>query len=330
MFVRLVLQALRPAAVELSLSATDDIQREAERLQTHRQQQLERARYEAERAERQYQMCEPDNRLVARELERRWEAALREHQRLTEEDARRQQDQSGPLSEADRQRVRALAADLPTLWETAGPADRKEIVRRLIDRVEVKTNRAETRRVTIRWAGGGISQYEVTRPVGSYRHLQDFDRLVARVQELRALGRMSGEIASTLNAEGFRTPRRDQRFTAEKVRQLVLRCGLRPRRQPVSRESVRLGPDERWMTDLATELAIPVVTLTAWCRKGWVQARKINTPEPRWAVWVGGREKERMRRLSAGRAGGLKYPYPVELTMPATDRKRESGARKGG
>ena len=72
-----VLRALEPAALELSLKAVEDIDRERERLHRHWEQQLERARYEAERAERQYQAVEPENRLVARTLERRWEEALR-------------------------------------------------------------------------------------------------------------------------------------------------------------------------------------------------------------------------------------------------------------
>ncbi len=80
-----VLRALEPAALELSLAAIADIDRERERLHRHWRQQLERARYEVERAERQYQTVEPENRLVVRTLERRWEEAMREQQQLEEE-----------------------------------------------------------------------------------------------------------------------------------------------------------------------------------------------------------------------------------------------------
>jgi hypothetical protein len=70
-----VLRAIEPAALELSLKAIDDVQRERDRLRCHWEQRLERAGYEVQRAERQYQAVEPENRLVARTLEHRWEDA---------------------------------------------------------------------------------------------------------------------------------------------------------------------------------------------------------------------------------------------------------------
>ena len=79
-----VLLALEPAAVELSLKAIENVQRERQRLNRHWEQRLERASYEAERAERQYQAVEPENRLVARGLEQKWEAALRAQRELRE------------------------------------------------------------------------------------------------------------------------------------------------------------------------------------------------------------------------------------------------------
>ena len=77
-----VLLALEPAAVELSLKAIEDVHQERDRLHRHWKQRLERATYEAERAERQYQAVEPENRLVARSLERQWEEALRKRRDL--------------------------------------------------------------------------------------------------------------------------------------------------------------------------------------------------------------------------------------------------------
>src|SRR6185437_9556545 len=96
-----VLAALTPAALELSLTAADDLEQERQQLHRHWQQQVERARYEAERARRQYDAAEPENRLVARELERRWEEALREEQRLVEDYARSERERPGPLTEGD-------------------------------------------------------------------------------------------------------------------------------------------------------------------------------------------------------------------------------------
>jgi DNA invertase Pin-like site-specific DNA recombinase len=326
---RQVLAALAPAAIELSLTAADGLRQEAEQFEAHWRLQLERARYQTERARRQYDAAEPENRLVARELERRWEEALRAEQHLGEEYARFRRGQAGELTADDRARVAALAADIPGLWASAGPADRQAIIRHLVERVEIDaTEDSEDTAVTIRWAGGGVSRHDVVRPVWTYERLGGFPRLLARIRELLAAGCRSGLTAARLNAEGFRSPRGDQRFTADRIRQIVCRFGLRPRRSRQTADAPQLGSQEAWMTDLADELGIPIPTLMAWCRRGWVEARKVDAPDPRWAVWADEEEKGRMRRLAGGRGSGLTYPYPPELTTPKRCRANK-GRSKG-
>src|SRR5207237_2011309 len=83
-----VLRAVEPAALQLSLRAAERLRADRQRLHTHRRQQIERAAYQADRAKRQYDAVEPENRLVARELERRWEGALGERRRREGEDER--------------------------------------------------------------------------------------------------------------------------------------------------------------------------------------------------------------------------------------------------
>jgi DNA invertase Pin-like site-specific DNA recombinase len=319
---RLVLEALRPAAIELSLAAAEDMLREAECIEMHWKQRLERARFQAERARRQFDAAEPENRLVAREFERRWEEALREEQQLAEDYARSQRERTGTLTDEDRRRVRALASDIPALWESAGPADRQEIIRHLVERVEVDVaGHSEHVTVTVLWAGGGISVHRITKPVGSYEQLHDFQRLSARIRELKVAGKQSGEIATSLNAEGYRAARGDGRFTTDQVRQVVSRLGLGRPRPGTPEAEARLRTCEVWMTELAYELGIPIPTLTAWCRKGWVHARKVPTPDPRWAVRVDRAEKDRLQRLQAARVSGIAPPYPVSLTTPRSCRK---------
>ena len=115
----LVLRAVEPAALELSLRAAERVEQDRERLHRHWRQRLERAEYEADRARRQYDAVDPENRLVARELERQWEQKLAEQQRLEEDYARFRHEQPRHLTAADRERIRALAADLPALWQAA-------------------------------------------------------------------------------------------------------------------------------------------------------------------------------------------------------------------
>ncbi len=124
-----VLRALEPAALDLSLRAIENAERERKRLHDHWRQTLERARQEVERAERQYQAVEPENRLVARTLEARWEDALKK-QRQTEEDYHRFLTRlPATLNDADRQRIRSLSESVAALWHAPGTSamDRKQI-----------------------------------------------------------------------------------------------------------------------------------------------------------------------------------------------------------
>src|SRR5437660_541093 len=122
-----------PAALELSLTATERVEQERVELDRLWQQRRERAAYEVERAARQYHAVEPEHRLVARTLERAWEEKLAAKLQLEEEYHRFVQQKPRLLSEAEREAIRRLATDLPTLWRasTTTAADRKEIIRQV-------------------------------------------------------------------------------------------------------------------------------------------------------------------------------------------------------
>jgi DNA invertase Pin-like site-specific DNA recombinase len=221
-----ILRALEPAAVELSIQAIENVHQERERLHQHWQQRLERATQEAQRAERQYHAVEPENRLVARSLERRWEEALRTHQTLQEEYDRFLQEQPRQLNEDERARIVALASDIPTLWHAAETtaAERKEIVRLLVERVVVHV-RADSERaqVAISWRGGLTTTHDIVRSVARYECLGDYAQLLARIQQLRDDGLTIAEVARQLNEEGYRTPRSRKGYTSTSVRKLLSR-----------------------------------------------------------------------------------------------------------
>src|SRR3954447_18393359 len=224
-----VVHALEPAALELSLQAVDDLRKKRERLDRHWRQQLARARAEAEWAERQYRAVEPEHRMVARTLEGRWEAALRELARLQEDYDRFGHQEPVAPSEMERARVRSLAGAIPALWQAEGTtdADRKEILRCLIEKVVVGVqHRSEQVSIQIHWQGGHISHHEATRPVRRYDQLHDLGGLMDRLARLRQDGRTAGAIAEQLNREGYRTPKRRTPFTAWVVRQLLHRWKL--------------------------------------------------------------------------------------------------------
>ena len=314
-----VLAALEPAALELSLAAADDLQQERARLHQVRQQELERARYEAERARRQYDACEPENRLVARELERRWEEALKEQRRLEEAYARFCREQPKGVTATEREQIRALAQDLPALWQaaTTTAAERQRVVRLLIEEVVVQVQGDSERvGVTIRWAGGVLTGHEIVRPVRRYDQLADHSRLLNRIDELRKEGLPLATVAERLNQEGFRPPKRSQVFKGGIVARLLAkreRSGPRPR---VVADGRLLGTDEWLLSDLARHLGMPPATLHRWIRVGWVHARKLPTPGGHWAIWADSDEQERMTRLRNCPRGWSEEPLLAELTKP--------------
>ena len=314
-----IFAALEPAALELSLAAADDIQQERARLHRNWQQQVERSRYEAERARRQYDAVEPENRLVVRELERRWEAALQEQRRLEEEYARFRRQQPEGLSAVEREQVRALAQDLPALWQapTTTAADRQRLVRLLVDEVIV-TVRGESERVevTIRWVGGFHTSHEVVRPVQRYQQMADYEKLLNRIDELRQAGRTLAEVAEQLNREGFHPPKRSPIFTKGILAGLLAKRGCKgPRPRAVTERGV-LGEHEWLLTDLARNLAMPQATLHRWVRVGWVHARKLSTPGGHWVIWADADELERMARLRTCPRGWSEEPVLAQLTKP--------------
>jgi hypothetical protein len=317
---RQVLQVLEPAAVELALQAEEKIHQEQERLEKHWQQELERAQYKTQRARRQYDSVEPENRLVARELERHWERALLDERKAREEYERFQQTHPKDLSAADRQRIRTLSSDIPALWKSSSTsvADRQEIIRQLVEKVVVHAHgKTEVVDVTVHWVGGYTSQHEIPRSVARYADLRDHDRLIARLKELRDAGHTAAEIARRLNAEGFHSPQRGHAFNAGIVRSMLSRQGLT--RRPHRDAAIDAGfhkPNEWWLEELALEVKMPSATLRGWCRKGWVHVRKVTLAYRRFIIWADADELDRLRRLQKYQRRGLHVPYPSELTTP--------------
>lgn len=311
--VQQVLATLEPASLELSLQAGSDVQQERARLAQHWEHQLERARYESQKAERHYRAVDPENRLVARTLEQQWEQALREQRQLEEEFDRFQRQTPAQVTETEREKIRQLAADIPALWaatETTA-ADRKDILRCLIERVDVVvTENTESVSVTIHWAGGCCTEQQLVRPVQGYQQLQDYERLTQRLRELRAARHKAAEIAAQLNHEGFRPPKGQAPFRASTVLRLVMKLGLcGPRKQ-----QVQLERGEWWLEDLAKKLGMHPMSMHRWIERGWVRARR--SPRDFWILWADRLELQRLRRLRAHVLEFAPKPAPADLTTP--------------
>ena len=299
--------------------AAADLRQERQRLHQHWQQQLERARYETERAARQYQAVEPENRLVARELERRWNEALHK-QRCVEEDYERfRHAQPAEVSPAEQQRIRALASSIPVLWtaDSTTAADRQRIIRFLIERIVVDVQGSSERvAVTIHWVGGASSSHELVRAVQCYEQMADYPKLWARIRELRAQGATLASIARHLNDEGFRPPKRAEQFHVGIVAVLVAKDGRSGPRPRVLNAGGLLEKNEWLLSDLARKLHMPSATLHRWRQVGWVHARKLPVPGGHWAIWADRTELKRLTRLRQFRRSWLVKSPPRDLTTP--------------
>lgn len=290
-----VLRALEPAALDLSLQAAAQIQQERDRLHQHWRQRLARAQYESERAERQYQSVEPENSLVARTLERRWEDSLCQQRQLREEYDRFLVSTPASLSDSDAERIRAATQNMSALWNAphTTPEDRKAIVRCLVDQVVVHVEQnSEHVDVSIRWHGGFTSQHQIVRPVGRYTQLRDYDLLIASIKTLHQEGKSVPAIVERLNQEGFVPPRRRGAFTVGALFPLMQRLGLMGE---LYRDDL-LGLDEWWIRDLAARLEAPIPKVYYWTTQGWVHSRKTRSGK-HWIVWADKDELKRLEKL---------------------------------
>ena len=227
------------------------------------QQQLQRLRYQVAVAQRQFEHVDPANRLVAAELERRWETALRDSQQA---EATLQEQPSSPKAEevipAELQAAFIqLGQKLPELWPTdvLSRTQKKALLRCLLDKVVVQRVGRDQVQIRIVWRGGDVTECVIPIPVGSLAELSTGQELEARVLQLYHAGKTDDEIVQELSAAGFRSPLH-QELLVSTVRGLRLkhRCFLtrhqsHPRSVPgfltVTQVAYRLGLSVHWLYD---------------------------------------------------------------------------------
>lgn len=315
-----ILKVLEPASLELCLTATADLEQERQRLDQQWRQRLERAAHQADRAARQFQAVEPEYRLVARTLEKNWEATLCEQQQLMKDYQEFQRTQPLTLSNEQRDLIRHLAEDIPALWAspTTTPQDRQQIVRMLIERIELNIQGdTEQTEITIFWHGGFTSRHHLHRTIRHYGQRSDFDRLLARILELKQTSKNLAEVAEQLQRDGMNSLH-GVPFTASMLSRLLRKQGIHRPRSEATPGSPHLQPDEWWLKDLARHLGMPHRSLTYWRKSGWFHARYVEIAGGRWIIWADESEIERLKRLRNNRQSRSKGQpaYPDELTTP--------------
>jgi len=242
-----VVQAFFAALSPVELDAYQRViaaeQHHAQRLDQAQRQQLERLHYQAALAERQYRQVDPDNRLVAAELERRWELALREltHAEQTSAEVQHATLPAPVLSPELQAAFTAIGQRLPELWPQAvlSQPQRKALLRCLIEKVVAHRHPRDQVQLRIVWAGGDTTELAVPIPVGSWTELSNSAALEQRILALHQQGWNDAAIAAQLTAEGYRSPKDTTQVrvgTIKVVRRkhklFVNRCQSHPRHIP--------------------------------------------------------------------------------------------------
>jgi DNA invertase Pin-like site-specific DNA recombinase len=296
------LHVIAPAQIEAALALAEDLERDRAAVERQWKLRLERVRYEADRAFRQYDLCEPENRLVARELERRWNEKLRAVAEL--EAVYRQEQERGlvPLTDEEKATVRQLVGDVRALWQAAETQmeERKRLVRCLIREVvllkdEQPRGKGGITTIRIGWCSGAWNEVHARRP--SAADLAGTPPAV--LERIRTLAQQhpDDQVAAILNAEGL-TTRTGLPWTYLRVGQVRFRQGI-PTACPIVPKGV--GPRGDGLVPIGAvmeQVGISRSVVSDWCRCGFLHAEQKSALDPRWIRLT----EEDLARLDGSRA----------------------------
>ncbi len=271
----------------------------------HRQQ-LERLRYEAALAERQFNRVDPDNRLVAAELEKRWEGTLVTLKQAEEAYTLKQQ-QPTPLPALPPELKAALTdvgQKLPRIWnqEFLARQTKKAILRTLIDKVVIHRPTPEFVQTRIVWKGGDISSLQVSVPVGSLADLSGAQEMEKIIVELSTAGQSDEDIAQHLTQLGYRSPMKPWVLPST-VRTIRLKHRIF---QVRSQSHPRRIPDYLTVSQIARELDIPNHWIYDRINKGTIQIDK----DPQTGLYLFPDEPttlELFKKLKSGQLNNLRF-----------------------
>jgi DNA invertase Pin-like site-specific DNA recombinase len=276
------LAALTPAGLQAAVAAAERLEADHDAALGQWRLEVERARYQAIKAERRYLAVDPDNRLVARGLERDWEAKLAALAAAESELASRERRRPRTLTAAERAAIGALGGDVARVWSapTTTDRDRKELLRTLLEEVIVNVDRdAAQAHLTMRWRGGAISQLDVALPRSHPPKLRTSEDTIALVRRLAA-HYPDAQIAGILNRQGRRSAR-GQRFTASIVQSLRHHWGIPRSQSPAEPPQGELVT----ITKAAEFLGVVPSTVHRWLADGFI-AGEQPTPGAPWRIRV--------------------------------------------
>ena len=276
------LKAMTPAALEATQLAIEQLEASHDAALGQWRLAVERARYEAERAERQYRAVEPENRLVARGLETEWEKRLRDLAAAEAELERREKQRPRTLGEEEKKKIFSLGSDLKKVWTapTTTDRDRKELLRTLLEEVIVSVVRAERRgHLTLRWRGATLTECDLSLPRMKPRGLHTDEDTISLLRRLAALY-PDDVIAGILN--------RQERRTASGERFTVLHVGSLRRYRNIPRYEPPAEPPAGEVVPIrkaAETLGVYTSTIHRWLNDGFIAGEQVTAGAP-WQIRI--------------------------------------------
>jgi len=269
------LEVLQPEQIEIALEALKELEQREQAINNQWQMRIERADYKAQLAQRRYEEVDPSNRLVAANLEKRWNDALVELERIKEEYETYRREDAMTATEEQRLKMLALAEDLPRLWNSSSTKvqDKKRMLRMLIKDITVE-KMADRRQVVLhlRWQGGLCEDLVVDIPPKIFDRLRYPARTVEKVREL-AQQLPDDQIVEVLNREGLLSAT-GKPFTRSMIRWIRYRHEI---------PSPRLKrPEELTVKQCADRFGVSRDTVYSWIHDGVIEARRTNRGSPFW------------------------------------------------
>lgn len=302
-FEQVLLDALAPDQIALAIAAVNELEAENRGLEHQWGLKRERARYEAERARRQYDAVEPENRLVARTLEQAWEEKLRQLEAVEQAYAAWRAEQTGVIpGDAECAEVLDLARNFQHVWEAATAQERKQMLRLVVHEVALdQTREPGVVWMRIVWQTGAVSEHRLRRKVQGYAHCASTAELEHRIRTLNAAGMMDREIAAALNAANMVTAHGTP-FAGGNVHLCRKRWGIPTTKINGVAANPLQWPDGSYsVRGAAAALGVTQQTVFKWLRKGHLTGRQSTNGQP-WQISLASGEIERLsaqvRRIS--------------------------------
>ncbi len=282
---QLFLAAMQPAHLHVSLATLAQLEERARAVDRQWQLRLERARYDVDLARRRYVAVDPENRLVARSLERDWDEKLAALDRLEREYAAHPTPDSLVVNKEERSRILALAQDVPLVWHapTTTAAERKQLLRLLMKDVTL-TKQPTTIAIAVRWQTEACSTLEVARPKRAADAKRTAPAVITRIRAL-APTHTDEQIATCLNAEGFRSGSGGT-FSTSKVEWIryVYHIQNGCPRGPAACPAGQRGDGRYSARAAAALLSVNVSTIAQWCQTGQLDGVQAVPHGPRWVL----------------------------------------------